>query len=80
MATTDQQIVEIYRKVGTAFKEVARQRGEELKVGWLNTVVLKVLQVNEKMGVEFMEKHLSCELDKYRQEGGQGRKDRQTKQ
>jgi len=68
-ATTDQQIIEIYRKVGTAFKEVARQRGEELKAGWLNTVVLKFFQVNEKMGGDFMEEHLSYELDKYRQEG-----------
>lgn len=68
-ATTDQQIIEIYSKVGTSFKEVARQRGEELKAGWLNTVVLKFYQVKEKMGEEFMEEHLAYELDKYRQEG-----------
>lgn len=67
--TSDQCIVEIYRKVGTAFKEIAKRRGEDLTAGWLNTVVLKFLQVNEKMGVAFMDEHLAYELDKYRQEG-----------
>lgn len=68
-ATSDQQIMEIYSKVGTAFKDVARERGEELQAGWLNTVALKFLQVKEKMGEVFMDEHLSYELDKYRQEG-----------
>jgi hypothetical protein len=68
-ATSDQQIVEIYRKVGTAFKNIARERGEELQAGYLNTVILKFLQVKEKMGEVFMDEHLAYELDKYRQEG-----------
>jgi hypothetical protein len=68
-ATSDQQIMEIYRKVGAAFKDVARERGEELQAGWMNTVVLKFFQVKEKLGEAFMDEHLSYELDKYRQGG-----------
>lgn len=68
-STSDDQILQIYRKVGTAFRAVAEERGEHLTAGPINTVVLKFLQVREKMGDAFVDEHLSYELAKYRKEG-----------
>ncbi|MFO1221105.1 MAG: hypothetical protein U1E89_22305 [Burkholderiaceae bacterium] len=67
--TTDQQIIDLYKKVGTAFREVSEQRGERLSAGTLNFIVLKFLQLREMFGDEMLEKHLAHELDKYRWEG-----------
>lgn len=67
--TSDDQIVELYRKVASNFQKVAETRGEHLKAGLLNTIVLKFLQVKEKMGDAFVDEHLEYELEKYRSEG-----------
>lgn len=67
--TSNQQIVEIYRKVGAAFREVANQRGEQLPAGTINFIVWKFLQVNEMLGSEMMDQHLAYEVQKYLQEG-----------
>lgn len=67
--TSDRQIVEIYKKVSTAFREAADQRGEQLPVGILNFIVWKFLQVNEMFGGEMLGPHLTHEVQKYLQEG-----------
>lgn len=67
--TTDQQIVEIYGKVGTAFRTAARQRGEHLPTLTLNFIVLKFLTVHEMLGKDMVESHLQYEVDKYSKEG-----------
>ena len=67
--TTDQKIVQIYSKVGTAFKEAAQQRNEHIRADYVNTIVLKFFQVYELSGEEFMDEHLHYELQKYLAEG-----------
>jgi hypothetical protein len=67
--TSDQQIIEIYRKVCTAFREVSDQRGEHLTAGTLNHIVWKFLNVSEMLGAEMVDEHLAYEIQKYRQEG-----------
>jgi hypothetical protein len=67
--TSDDQIVDIYRKVVSNFQKVAEKRGERLKAGLLNTIVLKFLQVKEKMGDAVVDEHLEYELEKYSSEG-----------
>jgi hypothetical protein len=67
--TSDQEVLAIYSKVGSAFQRVANQRREHLRAGIINRVVLKFLQVKEKMGDQFLDEHLSYELDKFQREG-----------
>jgi|JI6StandDraft_1071083.scaffolds.fasta_scaffold655895_1 hypothetical protein len=67
--TSDQKIIEIYQRVGSAFREASNQRGEHIPAGHLNTVVLKFFQVYEMMGDTMFYEHLKYEVDKYIQEG-----------
>jgi FixJ family two-component response regulator len=67
--TTDQKIVEIYSKVGTAFQQAAEQRGEHIPALYLNTIVLKFLQVYEMLGEQRLQEHLQYEVNKYLAEG-----------
>lgn len=67
--TSDPQIIEMYKKVGTAFRDVADRRGERLSAGTLNSIVWKFFQVSEMLGNEFVDKHLAYEVQKYLQEG-----------
>ena len=67
--TTDQKIVQIYSTVGTAFHQAEEQRGEHIPAPYLNTIVLKFLQVYEMGGDQFMEEHLKYEVEKYLVEG-----------
>lgn len=67
--TSDIQILEIYQKVGTAFREASKQRNEHIPVGYLNTIVLKFYQVYEMMGETMLDQHLEYEVNKYIQEG-----------
>lgn len=67
--TSDQQIVEMYKKVGTAFRQVAIQRGELIPAGVLNHIVLKFLQIRETYGDNMVDEHLKYELEKYLNEG-----------
>jgi hypothetical protein len=67
--TTDEKIVEIYTKVGTAFHEVAKQRGEHISALYLNNIVLGFLKLYEMSGDQFVHQHLQYEVDKYLAEG-----------
>jgi hypothetical protein len=67
--TSDQKIIEIYQRVGSAFREASKQRNEHIPAGHLNTVVLKFFQVYEMMGDTMFYEHLKYEVDKYIQEG-----------
>lgn len=69
-ATSDQQIVSIYERVGQAFREVAQVRNEELPAGYLNTIVFKFYQLNEDpRGRHLFDEHLKYELGLYRSKG-----------
>jgi hypothetical protein len=67
--TSDQKIIEIYQKVGTAFREAAIQRGERIPAGVMNSIVWKFLQAYEMFGDAGVESHLAYELQKYSQQG-----------
>lgn len=67
--TSDQKIIEIYQKVGTAFREASNKRNEHISAGNLNTIVLKFFQVYEMMGDTMLLEHLKYEVDKYIHEG-----------
>lgn len=68
--TSDDEIIEIYQIVATAFHEVAEIRGERLSAGVKNTIVLKFLQLKESgVSVDFFAEHLKYELDRYRASG-----------
>jgi hypothetical protein len=71
--TTDQKIVEIYSRVGTAFQKAAEQRGEHIPALYLNTIVLKFIKVHEMFyGSPFpqrFQEHLQYEVNKYLAEG-----------
>ncbi|MEY4374662.1 MAG: hypothetical protein RL760_829 [Candidatus Eisenbacteria bacterium] len=68
-ATSDEQIMAIYQKVGTAFRMASEGRGEHLPAGVINRIVLKFYQVYETTGEAFMDEHLLYEIDKYLREG-----------
>jgi hypothetical protein len=67
--TSDRKIFEVYQKVGTAFRQVADQRGERLRAGVMNFIVWKFLQAYEMYGDAVADSHLEYELDKYAREG-----------
>jgi hypothetical protein len=63
------RIMEIYQKVGTAFRQAANQRGERIPAGVMNFIVWKFLQVDETLGDAMVDEHLAYELEKYAREG-----------
>jgi hypothetical protein len=67
--TTDQKIMEIYSKVGTAFQEIAKRRGEHIPALYLNHIVWMFIQNYEMLGDKFMQEHLQYETEKYLREG-----------
>jgi hypothetical protein len=67
--TTDQKIIDIYKHVGSAFREASEARNEHIPAGHLNTIVLKFYQVYEMMGDTMLEEHLKYEVEKYLREG-----------
>lgn len=67
--TTDQKIIEIYTKVGTAFQEAAERRGEHIPALYLNNIVLGFLKLYEMVGDQFVQQHLQYEVEKYLAEG-----------
>jgi len=67
--TSDEKIIEIYSRVLTAFRKASERRGEQIPAVFLNCIVLKFLQVHEKMPEHFFDQHLQYELDKYVAEG-----------
>lgn len=66
--TSDARILDVYRTVGTAFREVAGRRGEHLPAGVLNAIVLGFFQVDE-MGGDLLDAHLAYELNLYETQG-----------
>jgi hypothetical protein len=67
--TSDEKIMEIYQKVGTAFRQVGDQRGERIPAGVRNFIVWKFLQVYETLGNAMVDEHLAYELERYAREG-----------
>jgi hypothetical protein len=67
--TSDEKIMEIYQKVGTAFRQVGDQRGERIPAGVMNFIVWKFLQVYETLGNTMVDEHLAYELERYAREG-----------
>ena len=67
--TDDIEIVSIYTKVVEAFNEASRKRGEHIPAKYLNTIVLKFLQIYEIGGSTMLDEHLEYEIDKYIKEG-----------
>ncbi|MBN8571317.1 MAG: hypothetical protein J0M18_16975 [Ignavibacteria bacterium] len=67
--TSDEKILDIYRKVLIAFKAEASQRGERIPAVNLNSIALKFMQVYEMSGEEFFNEHLEYEIIKYHNEG-----------
>jgi hypothetical protein len=68
-ATSDEEIVSIYSKVITAFREAGKQRGEHVRAENLNAIVWQFLIMKEMVGNEFMNEHLDYEIAKYLREG-----------
>ena len=67
-ATSDDEIIEIYKKFGTAFKVASHERGEHIPAGQLNFIVWKFFQLKE-ISAEALDSHLEYEVAKYRSEG-----------
>ena len=68
-AMSDALIVDIYRKVGCAFREVGKERSEFIESAVINLIVLKFLDLYRNSGPDFFESHLQYEIDKYRADG-----------
>jgi hypothetical protein len=66
--TSDQKIIEIYSKVGTAFNEAEERRGEHIPALYLNRIVLHFLALYELCEPHFQQ-HLEYEVNKYLAEG-----------
>lgn len=66
---SDERIIDIYMKVGTAFNEAAKQRGERIPAKYLNTIILHFFQINEINNGIFFEEQLKYEINKYLNEG-----------
>lgn len=67
--TSDNKIIEIYSRVGSAFKEASKQRNEHIQAGYINTIVLKFIQIYEIGGDTMFKEHLGYEIKKYLIEG-----------
>lgn len=67
--TSDQQIIEIYKKVCSSFREASEARNEHLKADYLNTITFKFFQVYESFDELMFEEHLAYEVEKYKAEG-----------
>ncbi len=74
--TTDQKIIEIYRKVNIAFKEASKKRGEQIPAPVLNFLVWQFFQVYESLGKGnsdlgdlMLDSHLEYETQTYLESG-----------
>lgn len=66
---SDTLILNSYRQVGCAFREVGRERGEFIESGVINAIVLKFLELYRTLGADFFGEHLQYEIQKYKREG-----------
>ena len=62
---SDETIIEIYKQVGTAFNEAAKQRRERIPAVYLNFIVLKFFQIYEMGGDMLLNEHLQYEVEQY---------------
>ena len=74
--TSDQKIIEIYKKVNIAFKEASKRRGEVIPAPVLNFLVWQFYQVYESLGKGnsdlgdlMLESHLEYETQSYLESG-----------
>lgn len=67
--TSDDEIMNLYQKVLTAFRTVSEERNERIPAGIKNTIAFHFLQVKEMAPAEFFEEHLKYEIEWYRQNG-----------
>jgi hypothetical protein len=75
--TSDEKIMEIYCNVVGAFRGAEEQRGEHIPADCLHTITMEFLRMHEdlceaigkKAAENFMQEHLSYEIDKYLAEG-----------
>jgi hypothetical protein len=70
MLTSDEAVLEIYRKVFRAFAEGCRRSEAIMPNRWtMNLIVLKFLEVNELLGEEIIDSLLECEVRWYVKSG-----------
>jgi hypothetical protein len=72
-------ILDIYRKVGCALREVGKERGEFVESAVINRVALEFLELHRTLlasgalavegGAEFFDEHLRIELENYKRAG-----------
>lgn len=67
--TSDDEIINLYQTVISAFRSVSEERNEKIPAGIKNTIVFHFLQVKEMAPPEFFEEHLKYEKEWYRQNG-----------
>lgn len=66
---SDALILGIYRRVGCAFREVSKDRGDFIESAVINVIVLKFLEIYRSAGPGFFDEHLQYEISKYKAEG-----------
>lgn len=66
LKVSDKKIFSIYKLVEGSFRKAAMERNESIKQEYLNSIVLKFLQVYEMMGEEMMIQHLKYEVEQYK--------------
>jgi hypothetical protein len=67
--TTDAEILQLFERVGSAFKSVADKRGESLRAPRINYIVWKFLQAHEELGSDAFDAYLQQETSRYRTDG-----------
>ena len=67
--TSAKKVIEIYQKVGIAFRKEAGSRNERIPVSNLNWIVFKYITLDEMFGDKLLEEHLTHEIEKYQREG-----------
>ena len=61
--------IKILFEVSQAFKEVAKERGEEIDGHTMGFIISKFILINKQLGPKFCREHLKYELEKYKTEG-----------
>lgn len=67
--TSDSEILKIYQQIMTEFKNVCRQKGDELSANNVNYIVYYFLSIYENNGKDFFDEHLKYELMKFQISG-----------
>lgn len=67
--TSDQEILMVYQKVLTAFRNAAAKKGEFIPANTCNYIVFHFLQIYEIQGKAFFDEHINYEIMKYNMYG-----------